>query len=86
MIKKLTELIEKKIETEGIYRKSGSNTKIDKIMKLLEKQNLTEIDPKSDVHDLCCALKKYLASLKDPLIPEDFFFDYCKICGISLLL
>ncbi|XP_064214417.1 uncharacterized protein LOC103313394 isoform X2 [Tribolium castaneum] len=80
VVQKLTEIIDTGIETEGIYRKSGSNAKIDNIMKQLEKQNLTEIDEKTDIHDLCCALKKFLSSLKEPLIPNEFLCQYCEIC------
>jgi hypothetical protein len=74
VVRKLTGMIEGHLEVEGIYRKSGSNTKIDRIMKQLEKQNVNDADlAKSDIHDLCCVLKKFLSSLKDPLLPEDFY-------------
>lgn len=82
VVRKLTGMIEGHLEVEGIYRKSGSNTKIDRIMKQLEKQNVNDADlAKSDIHDLCCVLKKFLSSLKDPLLPEDFYSRYFSICG-----
>jgi hypothetical protein len=81
VVRKLTGMIEGHLEVEGIYRKSGSNTKIDRIMKQLEKQNVNDADlAKSDIHDLCCVLKKFLSSLKDPLFPEDFYSRYFSIC------
>ncbi|XP_044260977.1 uncharacterized protein LOC123008963 isoform X2 [Tribolium madens] len=80
VVQKLTKIIDTGIEAEGIYRKCGSNTKIDKIIKHLEKENLSEIDEKNDIHDLCCTLKKFLSTLKEPLIPNEFFCQYCEIC------
>ncbi|RZC40980.1 uncharacterized protein BDFB_005881 [Asbolus verrucosus] len=84
VVQKITNLIQSNVDAEGIYRKSGSNTKIDKIMKQLEMKYLSDLDKsKNDVHELCCVLKKYLGSLKEPLIPNGIFDRYCEISDKS---
>ena len=82
MVRRLTQIVENNIEVEGIYRKSGSKAKIEQMMQLLEKQNLTELNNgKNDIHDLCCVLKKYLANSRRKIVPDEFFHQYCELCG-----
>ncbi|XP_063923603.1 uncharacterized protein LOC135137797 isoform X2 [Zophobas morio] len=81
VVRRLTQIVENNIEVEGIYRKSGSKAKIEQMMQMLEKQNLTELNNgKNDIHDLCCVLKKYLANLRRKIVPDEFFHQYCDLC------
>lgn len=86
VIDKVTRLIEENIGVEAIYRKSGSSNKIDKFVKKMEKQKLDDLDKhKNEVHELCGALKKYLSSHKDSVIPPEMFDNYCKVVGKTVL-
>jgi len=50
-------------------------------VKKLEKNKLSDLDEsKNEVHDLCCALKKYLSSLPEPLIPYRIVDQFCIDC------
>lgn len=71
---KVIPLIEKGIDTELLYRRTGSNEKLEKIRKKIVKprSNLNSME-KYNVHDLAWALKNFFLELNEPLIPKDVF-------------
>lgn len=76
----MVDLVEVNAKTEGLYKKTGNQVKIDKISKKLTKGKLNEIEKiKADIHDFGGALKKYINDLPEPLIPKEYF-EECN-CG-----
>ncbi|XP_044762693.1 uncharacterized protein LOC123319812 isoform X2 [Coccinella septempunctata] len=74
VITKMVDLVEANAKTEGIYKKTGSQVKIDKISKKLAKNKLNELEKiKADIHDFAGALRKYINDLSEPLIPKEYF-------------
>ncbi|KAL3271706.1 hypothetical protein HHI36_022178 [Cryptolaemus montrouzieri] len=74
IITKLIEIIEVNAKTEGLYKKPGSQVKIDKITKKLAKGKVNEIEKvKADIHEYAGALKKYINDLTEPLVPKTIF-------------
>ncbi|KAF5272807.1 hypothetical protein FQA39_LY07834 [Lamprigera yunnana] len=67
-------LIERGINMEYLYKRSGSVEKLEKIRKKISKNrsNLSSME-KYNVHDLASALKVFFADLKEPLIPKEVF-------------
>ncbi|XP_071847781.1 arf-GAP with Rho-GAP domain, ANK repeat and PH domain-containing protein 1-like isoform X4 [Apostichopus japonicus] len=65
------------LETEGIYRKSGSSTAIKKITSLfLEDPRSVPLALKEgeyDVHDVTSSMKKYFRELPEPLLTKDLY-------------
>ncbi|KAK9892394.1 hypothetical protein WA026_019845 [Henosepilachna vigintioctopunctata] len=74
VVTRMVEVIEVNAKTEGLYKKPGSQVKIDKIVKKLAKGKLNEIEKlKADIHDLAGALRKYIHDLSEPLAPKRVF-------------
>ncbi|KAF2900843.1 hypothetical protein ILUMI_05382 [Ignelater luminosus] len=71
---KVIPLIEKGIDTELLYKRTGSNEKLEKIRKKIvkPKSNLNSME-KYNVHDLAWALRNFFSELNEPLIPKDVF-------------
>lgn len=69
---RVTVLIEKNINSVGIYRQSGDKSKIDRIKKKVGKNKLTSLEKyKNDTAELACVLKQFFKELKEPLIPQE---------------
>ncbi|XP_045465532.1 uncharacterized protein LOC123674640 isoform X2 [Harmonia axyridis] len=76
IVTRMVELIEVNASTEGLYKKTGSQVKIDKISKKLAKGKLNDIEKiKGDIHDFAGGLKKFISDLTEPFIPKECFED-----------
>ncbi|KAJ8950744.1 hypothetical protein NQ318_011237 [Aromia moschata] len=81
VLKKSIEIIEFHMNSEGLYKKSGSNEKISKIMKKMTKKKVSELDKyKYDVHELTDCLKKYVRELSEPLATKEVVDQVNKFC------
>lgn len=67
-------LIERGINMEFLYKKSGNSDKLEKIRKKICKKgsNLNSME-KYNPHDLASALKYFFVDLKEPIIPKHIF-------------
>ncbi|XP_060533737.1 uncharacterized protein LOC132706420 isoform X2 [Cylas formicarius] len=71
-VRKMIELIESGIESEGLYKKSGSVDRSNKILKKIVKKKFSETDKnKNDIHDLTDALKRYLRESGEVLVTKE---------------
>lgn len=79
---KAVPLIEKGINLEHLYRRTGSNEKLEKIKKKIYKNrsNLSSME-KYNVHDLACALKTFFAELRTPLVSKELYDRLVAACG-----
>ncbi|XP_018565760.1 rho GTPase-activating protein 29-like isoform X2 [Anoplophora glabripennis] len=81
VLKKSIELIEANINTEGLYKRSGSSEKVNKIVKKMMKKKVGELERhKFDPNDLTDSLKKYLKDLPEPLVTQECVEQVNKFC------
>lgn len=81
--RKMVELIEINLNTEGLYKRPGAAEKVTKLNKKLSKKKLTDIEKyKTDVLELCTCFKTYLSG-QDPLVPKQVIEQILKYCGKS---
>eukprot|EP00842_Homolaphlyctis_polyrhiza_P002985 jgi/Hompol1/3688/HPOL_001664-RA len=74
VVKCITAINERGLESQGIYRLSGNAATIQRIKALVNQKNLSELDDESlDLNVVSGLLKLYFRELKNPLIPFDFY-------------
>jgi Rho-type GTPase-activating protein 1/2 len=62
------------MESEGIYRKSGSKTQTDAVKDMFQRGSEKEIsDPEFDINAVASALKQYFRNLPTPLLTHDVY-------------
>lgn len=82
VLKKSIELIEANINCEGLYKRSGSSEKVNKIVKKMMKKKVGELERhKFDPNDLTDSLKKYLKDFPEPLVTRECVEQVNKFCG-----
>lgn len=75
----LNEVEKRGLDTEGIYRKSGSKLQIDQILGYFESNSeLLESDLGKDITAVTSAVKQYLRYLADPIIPYAHYNAYVQ--------
>ncbi len=73
-LQKLVVAIEDRgVETEGIYRLSGSHTKIKTIQEQCFDLHTSELITDADIHDLTGAMKAILREMVPPLLTYDLY-------------
>ncbi|CAH1102196.1 unnamed protein product [Psylliodes chrysocephalus] len=82
VLKKSVDLIESHLNSEGLYRKSGSTEKANKILRKMAKRKLSDLDKyRNDVYDLTDAFKRYIKEGCDSLVTKEIVEHVNKICG-----
>ncbi|KAF7274904.1 hypothetical protein GWI33_012433, partial [Rhynchophorus ferrugineus] len=80
VMKRAIEYIEMNLNAEGLYSRSGTPDKTNKILKKLSKKKSTELDKyRNEVHDICNALMIYIKELPEPLVDYNTVETLAKI-------
>ncbi|CAG9820474.1 unnamed protein product, partial [Phaedon cochleariae] len=80
-LRKSVELIENCITTNGLYKKSGSLERTNKIVKKMTKKKTAEMEKyKHDVYELTDSLKKYMREVHEPLVTKEAVEHINKLC------
>ena len=66
------------MEEEGIFRISGSVSKVKLIRSAFNAGHLDTLDLTRDVHSIASTLKSYLRELPEPLLTFDLHQDWIK--------
>jgi hypothetical protein len=78
----ITEIEKKGLNTEGIYRVSGSRELIEKLRTMFEKdRDKTDLTQYTDMHSLCGIVKRYLRLLPQPVITPEVFERFLNLNG-----
>ncbi|XP_076256238.1 uncharacterized protein LOC143193764 isoform X3 [Rhynchophorus ferrugineus] len=84
VMKRAIEYIEMNLNAEGLYSRSGTPDKTNKILKKLSKKKSTELDKyRNEVHDICNALMIYIKELPEPLVDYNTVETLAKIYSNS---
>lgn len=83
-IEDICELVKQNTKIEGIFRKSGSQSNIDSIcskidtITLQEREKFKAFLASQPTHDIIGAMKQYLRTLKETIIPS-YYFNVMKL-------
>jgi len=67
IVVKIIQRLEKEIDTEGIFRHSGNNTRITELHRLFEEDQEVDLE-QENIHTLCGVLKSFFRELSEPLL------------------
>ncbi|KAK7873049.1 hypothetical protein R5R35_000338 [Gryllus longicercus] len=70
--------------TEGIYRKSGVNSKIRELKTRIEEENTDDVNFENyQVHVLAAVLKSFFREMPEPLLTFDSYEDFLRAANLS---
>jgi len=85
LVTKIIERLEEEINTEGIFRQSGNNTRINELRKLYDDERDQEIDlAKENLHTVCGVLKSFFRELSEPLLSFNLYDKFIVAVDISV--
>ncbi|KAH9251937.1 hypothetical protein BASA81_010141 [Batrachochytrium salamandrivorans] len=68
-----TEFLDRHLTTEGLFRKSGDQDKVEELRERYDAGDLNCMASVSDAHDAAALLKRFLRDLPESLIPRSFY-------------
>lgn len=81
LLQPLVDKIERHLPVDGLYKKNGSNVKIEKLMKKLKKgkPDKLNLEKETEIYVIADALKKYLKELN--ILTKDTCNDFLRMHG-----